>query len=77
MTGLLFGLHPVHAEAVSNVTSRGEMLMSLFMLLAFLSFATHVSSLAVHTTTNETTTTTTTLSTTKLSTTTKQQQQQQ
>lgn len=48
MSGLLFGLHPVHAEAVSNVTSRGEMLMSLFMLLAFLSFAKNVSALAVH-----------------------------
>jgi hypothetical protein len=52
-TGLLFGLHPVHAEAVSNVTSRGEMLMSLFMLLAFLSFATNVSSLAFHQSTDE------------------------
>ncbi len=39
LTGLLFGLHPVHAEAVSNITSRGELLMSLFFLLAFLSLA--------------------------------------
>jgi protein O-mannosyl-transferase len=39
ITGLLFGLHPVHAEAVSNVTSRGEMWMSLFFLIAFLSYA--------------------------------------
>jgi protein O-mannosyl-transferase len=39
ITGLLFGLHPVHAEAVSNVTSRGEMWMSLFFLMAFLSYA--------------------------------------
>ena len=28
--GLLFGLHPVHAEAVSNITNRSEMLMSSF-----------------------------------------------
>jgi hypothetical protein len=42
ITGLLFALHPVHAEAVSNVTSRGEMLMSFFFLVAFLSFATHL-----------------------------------
>jgi len=39
LTGLLFGLHPVHVEAVSNITSRGELLMSLFSLLSFLSFA--------------------------------------
>lgn len=43
LTGLLFGLHPVHAEAVSNITSRGELLMSLFFLLAFLSLAHHPS----------------------------------
>jgi hypothetical protein len=42
LTGLLFGLHPVHAEAVSNITSRGELLMSLFCLLAFMSFASHL-----------------------------------
>lgn len=39
IVGFLFGLHPVHAEAVSNITSRGEMIMSLFFCLAFLSFA--------------------------------------
>lgn len=44
VTGLLFGLHPVHAEAVSNITSRGELLMSTFFLLAFLSYASHVPS---------------------------------
>ena len=37
-TGFLFGLHPVHAEAVSNITSRGELLMSFFFLLAFVSY---------------------------------------
>ena len=37
--GSLFAIHPVHAEVVSNVTSRGELLMSIFFLLAFLSFA--------------------------------------
>lgn len=41
-TGLVFGLHPVHAEAVSNITSRGEMLMSFFFLLAFLSYANQI-----------------------------------
>jgi Domain of unknown function (DUF1736) len=44
ITGLLFALHPVHAEAVSNITSRGEMLMTLFFLTAFLSFASHIPS---------------------------------
>ena len=39
IVGSLFGLHPVHAEVVSNITSRSEMLMSIFFLLAFLSFA--------------------------------------
>jgi len=41
VTGFLFGLHPVHAEAVSNITSRGELLMSVFFLIAFLSYARH------------------------------------
>jgi protein O-mannosyl-transferase len=39
IVGLLFGLHPVHAEVVSNITSRGELLMSIFFIMAFLSFA--------------------------------------
>jgi len=44
MTGVLFAIHPVHAEVVSNVTSRGEMLMSIFSLMAFLSYARAVTS---------------------------------
>lgn len=39
IVGGLFGIHPVHAEVVSNITSRGELLMSLFFGIAFLSFA--------------------------------------
>ena len=39
VVGSLFAVHPVHAEVVSNITSRGEMLMSVFFLIAFLSFA--------------------------------------
>ena len=42
LTGFLFAVHPVHAEAVSNMTSRGELLMSIFSLSAFLSFARHL-----------------------------------
>jgi protein O-mannosyl-transferase len=45
IVGFLFGLHPVHAEVVSNITSRGELLMSTFMLLAFLSYAKSVQKL--------------------------------
>jgi hypothetical protein len=40
--GFIFGLHPVHAEVVSNITSRGELLMSMFSLIAFISFAYHL-----------------------------------
>lgn len=36
IAGALFGLHPLHVEAVTNITSRGELLMSFFSLLAFL-----------------------------------------
>ena len=43
VTGAIFGLHPVHAEAVSNLTSRGELLMSFFFLFGFLCFAGQVS----------------------------------
>eukprot|EP00934_Nitzschia_sp_Nitz4_P006380 Nitzschia sp. Nitz4//scaffold85_size83877//7416//9320//NITZ4_005216-RA/size83877-processed-gene-0.115-mRNA-1//1//CDS//3329559098//6370//frame0 len=42
IVGFTFGLHPVHAEVVSNITSRGEILMSLFFCLAFLSYASTV-----------------------------------
>jgi len=39
VVGTLFAVHPVHAEAVSNITSRGELLMSVFFVAAFLVFA--------------------------------------
>jgi protein O-mannosyl-transferase len=42
ITGLVFGLHPVHVEAVTNITSRGEMLMSLFFLSAFLVYVNYI-----------------------------------
>eukprot|EP00536_Pseudo-nitzschia_multiseries_P012559 jgi/Psemu1/260713/estExt_Genewise1Plus.C_4850050 len=35
VVGILFGVHPVHAEVVSNITSRGELLMSVFFLSFF------------------------------------------
>jgi protein O-mannosyl-transferase len=37
--GLLFGLHPVHVEAVANVTSVQELLSTFFILAALLTFA--------------------------------------
>jgi hypothetical protein len=42
IAGTCFGMHPVHAEAVSNITSRGELLMTFFFLLAFLSYANNI-----------------------------------
>ena len=45
LVGFLFGIHPVHSEVVSNITSRGELLMSMFTLLGFLSYANNVQQL--------------------------------
>jgi hypothetical protein len=53
---LLFAVHPVHAEAVSNITSRGEMLMSLFYLLALRSYFSSSSSTRERGITTKTTT---------------------
>ena len=39
IAGLLFGLHPVHAEAVADVTSIQEPLTAFFILAALLAFA--------------------------------------
>eukprot|EP00656_Telonema_subtile_P015722 TRINITY_DN18272_c0_g1_i1.p1 TRINITY_DN18272_c0_g1~~TRINITY_DN18272_c0_g1_i1.p1 ORF type:complete len:217 (+),score=39.16 TRINITY_DN18272_c0_g1_i1:92-742(+) len=36
LVGLLFATHPVHSEAVSNITGRAELLCALFYLLGFL-----------------------------------------
>jgi len=42
ITGFIFGLHPVHVEAVTNITSRGELFMSFFFLSAFLVYANNI-----------------------------------
>jgi hypothetical protein len=34
--GLLFAVHPVHAEAVANIVCRAELLSGIFWCLAFL-----------------------------------------
>jgi Flp pilus assembly protein TadD len=39
VAGFLFGLHPVHAEAVADITSIQEPLSTLFILAAVLAFA--------------------------------------
>ena len=36
LAGVLFAVHPIHSEAVSNVTGRAEVLSALFYLLGFL-----------------------------------------
>jgi protein O-mannosyl-transferase len=42
ITGCIFGLHPVHVEAVTNITSRGELFMSFFYLLSFFICIQHI-----------------------------------
>ena len=39
---LLFAAHPIHAEAVQNITGRAEILMALFFLAGFVSYASAV-----------------------------------
>ena len=39
VAGVFFALHPVHAEAVANVTGRAELLQALFYLVGFLTYA--------------------------------------
>jgi len=39
MTALLFAAHPIHAEAVSNITGRAEEMCSLFFMLGFVAYA--------------------------------------
>eukprot|EP00854_Cymbomonas_tetramitiformis_P007863 gene7863-9338_t len=39
VAGLIFAVHPIHTEAVANVTGRAELLSGLFYVLAFLAYA--------------------------------------
>lgn len=43
VTGLLFGLHPLHVESVAWVTERKDVLYALFYLLGILSYIRYVS----------------------------------
>ena len=38
LAGALFAVHPVHAEAVAWVSARNELLLSVFLLLAFIAY---------------------------------------
>lgn len=39
LTSLLFAIHPIHTEAISNVSGRTELLTAAFALLAWLSYS--------------------------------------
>lgn len=42
LAGLLFALHPVHVEAVSNIVCRAELLSGIFWCAAFLAYASGI-----------------------------------
>lgn len=44
VTGLLFGLHPVHVESVAWISERKDLLFTFFYLLSILSYLNYVSS---------------------------------
>ena len=44
VTGLLFGLHPVHVESVAWVSERKDLLCAMFFLLCILTYTKYVSS---------------------------------
>ena len=39
LSGVVFSVHPMHSEAVSNITNRAELLSLFFQLLAFVAYA--------------------------------------
>jgi len=47
VTGLLFGLHPLHVESVAWISERKDVLYSFFFLLALLEYIQYVSELEV------------------------------
>jgi tetratricopeptide (TPR) repeat protein len=42
VTGLLFGIHPVHVESVAWVAERKDLLCALFFLLSIIMYVTHM-----------------------------------
>ena len=49
VTGLLFGLHPVHVESVAWVAERKDLLCGLFFLLSLMAYIRHAAGSAVGT----------------------------
>jgi len=47
VTGLLFGLHPLHVETVAWVTDRKELLCAFFFLLTIYTYANYVSEIGI------------------------------
>ena len=43
ITGLLFGLHPLHVESVARVSERKDLLSALFFLLTIIMYIRHLS----------------------------------
>jgi protein O-mannosyl-transferase len=46
VTGLLFGIHPVHVESVAWVAERKDLLCALFFLASIIMYATHAASMS-------------------------------
>ena len=46
VTGLLFGLHPLHVESVAWISERKDLLCGLFFLLALYAYAAYAASMA-------------------------------
>lgn len=46
VTGLLFGLHPVHVESVAWVAERKDLLCALFFLASIIMYATHAAGIS-------------------------------
>jgi protein O-mannosyl-transferase len=44
VTGLLFGIHPLHVETVAWITARNDLIATFFLLLCLLSYTRHVGS---------------------------------
>lgn len=44
VTGLLFGIHPLHVESAAFVTARNDMIATLFLLVSLLSYVSYAAS---------------------------------
>jgi hypothetical protein len=52
ITGLLFGIHPLHVESVAWVSERKDLLCALFFLVSIITYAKHTISLRAETAQN-------------------------